>query len=209
MSPSTSPQAFPQLAAQPVGNAGRLWSWCRRNPSSAIAGALAVLALVTAAVVSTIAALSINQARRRADGLRLTAISEAVRASNPGLALLLAIEGGERAPGDLSDKALRPLLEECRELRTLVGHPESIHGDSFRPDGKALLSWSNTSARFWDVTSGKELREIHRAPFAQRPGGRRVCVSLPSTGKGTLFSSGIAGGIPFAPSPTDRQARLI
>jgi WD40 repeat protein len=156
------------IAARPLGSAGRLWRWCRRNPGMAIAGTVVVLALLTATVVSTVAAVRVTRAKeeqaqalRRAEGLRLSAISETVRPQNPGLALLLAIEGGERAPGEHSDKALRAVLEECWERRALIGHAQGIDGAIYRPDGKEILSWSSDNTTcLWDPLTGELRRSI-------------------------------------------------
>jgi serine/threonine-protein kinase len=46
------------IQARPVGQAERLWRWCRRNPALAIASALASAALVAVAVVSSIFAIA-------------------------------------------------------------------------------------------------------------------------------------------------------
>ncbi len=63
-----------------------------------------------------------GKALRQAEGLRLTAQSSALLPSNPGLALLLAIEGAERAAPRQSEHndALLAALHQCRELRTIM-----------------------------------------------------------------------------------------
>ncbi len=60
----------------------------------------------------------------RADGLRLTAESSNVLAENPGLALLLAIEGTKYDTDrlDIHNDALLAALRECRELRRFSIH---------------------------------------------------------------------------------------
>jgi WD40 repeat protein len=188
------------IAARPPGSVGRLWRWCRRNPAPAIAGTVVMLALVTVTVVSTAAALVANKARReqaqalrRAEGLRLTAISETLRANNPGLALILAIEGGERAPGDLSEKALRAALEECWELRTIVGHTNGIRGACFRPDGRELLSWSDdNTARLWNVATGEQRRSIHG------PSAKFTVTLIDKQGQRTVEGEGFSNQIETA-----------
>jgi eukaryotic-like serine/threonine-protein kinase len=63
-----------------------------------------------------------GKALRQADALRLTAQSSAILQSNPGLALLLAIEGAKRAAPRQSEHndALLAALNQCRELRTIA-----------------------------------------------------------------------------------------
>ncbi len=68
-----------------------------------------------------------TKALRQAAELRLTAQSSAMLSSNPGLALLLAIEGAKRAAPRQSEQndALLAALNQCRELRTIVAPPLS------------------------------------------------------------------------------------
>jgi membrane protein involved in colicin uptake len=63
-----------------------------------------------------------GKALRQAEGLRLTAQSSAILPSNPGLALLLAIEGAQRAAPRLSahNDALLAALSQCHDLRTIM-----------------------------------------------------------------------------------------
>lgn len=130
-----------------------------------------------------------DRALVRADGLRLTALSELVRPSNPGRALLLAIEGAQRAPGLLANNALVAAMEVCAEDRTLSGHEGNIEGAIFSPDNKHVLSWSaDKTARIWDVQTGKQLRQLdHSAAvsFARfSPDGQRILTIAAPTGVG-------------------------
>jgi WD40 repeat protein/serine/threonine protein kinase len=121
----------------------------------------------------------------RAEGLRLSAESELIRRTDPGLALLLAIEGARRYTGGvLSDNALRAALDECREERTLLGHGDAVNWTAFSPDGRRLLTCSNAkTARLWDTGTGREMGRLqgYEGPVifgAFSPdGGRLVTVS--------------------------------
>ena len=63
-----------------------------------------------------------DRALQRAEGLRLTAQSSASLSSNPGLALLLAIEGAQRSRPRLAthNNALLAALTQCHERRTIL-----------------------------------------------------------------------------------------
>ncbi len=96
----------------------------------------------------------------RADGLRLTARSTAMLPTDPGLALLLAIEGARRAPGLQANNALIVALQELREVRTFSDHGYTVNRARFSPDGLRVLTSSlDNAAHVWDIASG---REIHR-----------------------------------------------
>lgn len=64
-----------------------------------------------------------DDALQQIDSLRVVARSEAARASDPTLAPLLAIEGGERPPllTSAHNNALLAALPACRERRTFDG----------------------------------------------------------------------------------------
>jgi WD40 repeat protein len=121
-----------------------------------------------------------GQALRRAEGLRLITQSEVVRADKPGLALALAIEGAERAPGLLANNALLAALDVCREERILVGHEGAVYSASFSRDGGRVLTCSaDGTARVWDAATGEQLLVLRedRDPVAIAqfsPDGRRV-----------------------------------
>jgi eukaryotic-like serine/threonine-protein kinase len=98
-----------------------------------------------------------DERARRAEGTLLTAHSAAVRPANPGLALLLGIEGAQRAPGYLANNALLAALDECAEVRTFM-HKGPVYSAVFSPDGARVLSCSeDNTAHIWDVATGKEV----------------------------------------------------
>jgi WD40 repeat protein/tRNA A-37 threonylcarbamoyl transferase component Bud32 len=107
-----------------------------------------------------------EKALRRTDGLRLTAQSEVVRSANPGLSLLLAVEGAERAPGLLANNALLASMDECREERTLVGRRGEVFCAEYSRDGRRVLTGSaDGTARIWDAATGRELLMLRDEAF--------------------------------------------
>jgi WD40 repeat protein/tRNA A-37 threonylcarbamoyl transferase component Bud32 len=87
----------------------------------------------------------------RAEGLRVSA--EAAlrhRHSDPGLALLLALEGARRVPHRLTYGVLNDALADCREVHTLL---DAGQGARYSPDGRTILA--RTAA--YDAATGKKL----------------------------------------------------
>ncbi len=108
----------------------------------------------------------------RAEGLRVSA--EAAlrhRHSDPGLALLLALEGVRRVPHRLTYGVLNDALTDCREVRTLTaGGPAR-----YSADGRVIVA--GTTA--FDAATGKKLAEWRGYGSGTRlgdvsPDGRRV-----------------------------------
>src|SRR5262249_30328413 len=84
-----------------------------------------------------------DKALRKAEGLHLAARSEMVRPSNPGQALLLAIEGARRYRGLDANNTLLAALDACHEQRTFIGHKGQVLHAAFSPDGGRLLTCSD------------------------------------------------------------------
>jgi WD40 repeat protein len=99
-----------------------------------------------------------NAALNRAEGLRLAAEADAARFRDPGLALLLAVEGARRTPHHLTFSSLYAAMNTCREIRVLdIGGNGTVA--RFLPDGKRILTASGPSLRIHDVATGKSLLE--------------------------------------------------
>jgi WD40 repeat protein len=118
----------------------------------------------------------------RAEGVLLTAHSTAVRPSNPGLALLLAIEGARNHRDLLANNALLGALDACHEERALP-HSTWLREAVFSPDGRRVLTLAGEgTARALDARTGRELavlkdpdRDVRHACFSPN---RRLVLTL-------------------------------
>jgi WD40 repeat protein/tRNA A-37 threonylcarbamoyl transferase component Bud32 len=196
------------IAARPVGRAERAVKWVRRNPvvAALLAAVLFALALGLtgtslkyrdAQAEARAKGKALDQARAEAtakeqalihsDGLRLIARSELERPRDPVLALLLAVEGGERGRPRtlLHNNALLAAIQACNERRSFDGEKvldalrkgqrSPDHHICFRhaemsADGRRVLTLAaitglenvgNRTLQVWDTASGRLLRVIH------------------------------------------------
>ncbi|MBM4068581.1 MAG: hypothetical protein FJ271_06500 [Planctomycetes bacterium] len=127
-----------------------------------------------------------QDAERHASGLRLIGQSSALRASNPGLALLLAIEGQKLAPGLMANNALREAIDESHEERTIpVGH--ASRSAWYLPSGKQIISLpvggSGGWVRLWDAASGEHAGDLEMPPVnihsaILSPDGKRIAFTF-------------------------------
>src|SRR5262245_42356177 len=130
---------------------------------------------------------------KRADGLRLTAEPEIARPFEPGLAVLLAVEGVKRAPGRIAFTTLHAAMRDSREERVLGGDGRYDRGWNVFygkaadvrvfPDGKRFLAAVGSSFRVYDRETGQMLAEwkgfnqpIRSASLS--PDGKRVVVTV-------------------------------
>src|SRR5262249_35092453 len=52
-------------------------------------------------------------------------------------------------------------IEKRQQLRSFIGHTESVHRIAFSPDGRRALSAAkDNTIRLWDVATGKEIRRL-------------------------------------------------
>jgi WD40 repeat protein len=187
------------IRARRVGPGERAVKWARRRP--AVAALLAIILLTNLvgfglvagqwrravrALTDRDAALTAkDEALTHIDGLRLSAESSARLPQDPGLALLLAVEGAERGRPRLAahNNALLAALRACRERRTLSGQQvlDAVCGGAapadahvvFRdavlsPDGRRLATRAEITGItsptvnlhpvcLWDVVTGRLL----------------------------------------------------
>ncbi|MHC4547768.1 MAG: WD40 repeat domain-containing serine/threonine protein kinase [Planctomycetota bacterium] len=163
------------IEAKPAGAALHLFRWTQRHPTWSVALILLVVG-VLAFVRYQRAAL------RRSEAQRLIASASAQVNENPGLALLLAIEGARHQPGLLANNALRSALDALRERCTIHGHP-GLMGAALSPDGTRVVTGGNDgTARVWEVASGREKMRLegHQGAVgsvAFSPDGRMVATA--------------------------------
>jgi WD40 repeat protein len=111
-----------------------------------------------------------------------------------------------------SDKTLKLWdIATGREIRTFVGHTDSVIAVAFSPDGRNALSGSSDrTLKFWDVATGKEIRTLagHTSwvsSVACSLDGRSV---LSGSLDDTLKLWDVATGTRFAPLPGTRTRSL-
>src|SRR5205085_5311107 len=93
-----------------------------------------------------------QKALDRAEGLRMTAVSSAALPTNPGLALLMGIEGAGKTPGVLANNALLAALDACDEERTIYTSPAPCQSVAYSADGKRILtSAPQHTITLWDA----------------------------------------------------------
>jgi WD40 repeat protein/serine/threonine protein kinase len=102
-----------------------------------------------------------ERAARIADGQRLAAISKSIVGEDSALALLVAIEAAQRAPGAASNNALFGALARLTQHRKLIGHAFDVRSLEIGPDSTRIASGGHDyTVRIWDRESGNEVRRL-------------------------------------------------
>jgi WD40 repeat protein/serine/threonine protein kinase len=105
------------IQARQVGKVERCWRWCRRNPALAITGGLAILALVTGTIVSTVFAILAHEEQGRTEAAleRETRVAEKLREEQKRTkaALRDAENQRDRADTRLGEQYLAQGLAAC------------------------------------------------------------------------------------------------
>lgn len=159
--------------------AQRCRRWVRRNMllATSMVVAVTVLCLTSMAASGVIwnSWQGEKQERKRAEsllqkseGLRHTANSLVVGDENPGLSLLLAVEGGKLNPGVDANTAILKALGRNHEIRTFSPRPEFSDTLSVSPDGRRVLTavspqrfgQGNFPAIESDLATGQTLRQF-------------------------------------------------
>jgi WD40 repeat protein/tRNA A-37 threonylcarbamoyl transferase component Bud32 len=193
-----------------LGVVGVVWKW--RDALAAATAAQAARDAAEHAQAQEAAALALEKAARekaigenlakeralvRAEGLRLAAESSVARSTDPALALLLALEGVQRAPNYLTYGALYDALRDCREERTLVGSGEAVRFARFSPDGHAIVTAgdaTNSLGRPRDTARVAQLQDwTQERPALRWPGYNLPVTSLDLSPDGHAVAVALSG----------------
>jgi len=148
-----------RLVARAPGPLRRTTRWMRGHPRGAI-GAATLLLLGGCLFLTLLFWRGERRARIEAGGDRLLARARARLASNPSEALLLAIEGAQRAPGPMASTTLLDILGEQCERRVLRAHETSLELCLPGRGGRTLITASAATLRVWDAATWKPLRDL-------------------------------------------------
>jgi WD40 repeat protein len=156
------------ILARPISTRERVWRWCQRNPTLAIANSIIGLSLIA------VVALSISFVVYQAQSLRASKRLSASLALDQGLArcersridegLVWLANSLMLAPEDDLDlqrsirKNLGAWYRLSRPLRALLPHERDVVAVTFSPDGKRIATASlDNTARLWESASGNQL----------------------------------------------------
>ncbi len=174
---------FESIRARPIRAPERVWRWCRRKTSLAIAVGLASLAVATTIGLSIFlafyhyhAAWRIEAALREAEARRRQADQMAAQLSydhaqaiceqgDIALGVLWLVHGLEiagRARDDALDRAFRRSVHGWRQqlhpLRLRFEHPGPIHAVAISPDGQlAATAGADNAIYLWRTATGEPI----------------------------------------------------
>jgi WD40 repeat protein/serine/threonine protein kinase len=167
------------ILARPVGQFGRLWRWCRRNP--AVAGLLTTIAilLIAVAIASILTAtrerslrtaadvakreaqLNADESRHRlvrqyvANGVRLMDKKDLL-GSLPWFVEALELEKDDPTREEIHRYRIAAVIAQCPKPVNVWFHTAPVLDADFSPDGRRVITASaDHTAEVWDTDTGK------------------------------------------------------
>jgi eukaryotic-like serine/threonine-protein kinase len=178
------------IHAQPAGVLTRTGKWIKRNPTLSVSICASIGALIVSGFLYFQWRIAETE-KARSEAFRLVNESTTVLPTNPGLALLLAIEGADRLTGNLANNALIAALAACREKKTIF-HDDCVRFAALSPMGDRIVTaCEGGSAWIWDAESGEKTASLE---------GHSLSVNI------ALFSPG--GGERVLTASRDETARI-
>jgi WD40 repeat protein len=182
------------IHARQVGTVERLWSWCRRKPALASAGAAAIFATVAALIILSVSVAVVSRARtseRRINAQLLLESGNGKLASGEAAQGLLSLACGldKAAASGAADieQSIRQQIGVWKQfvhsLRCVVDHGTEVSCIAASADGTTIVTGGGDQARVWNVASGQQL-----CP-ALRHGGTVRAVAMDPTGHRVLTGS--------------------
>jgi WD40 repeat protein len=185
------------IRARPVGRIERLGRWCRRNPALAGATALAAVALLATAVVSTLFALYFAASLKESEANRFRskrqeanlALDRAVSLGERGqparamLWLTHSLALAEQVEDHDLERAIRANLAAWYRrlpIRLMSGHQGPVTAVAVGPGGRIILTGSRDgTAQRWDALTDKPMGQplAHGGPVlavAFSPDGQKL-----------------------------------
>jgi len=157
----------------------------RRRRARLIGSALAALVAAVAVVVVTV--LFAGRERDIAASRDLATRSAAVVATDPGLAVAIALEALRRSDTRQAQNALRQATLAHRATKVVAAHDGLIFGVAPSPDGAlAATAGGDRTVRVWRVASGRRVAEIR--------GHRQEVRAVSFSADGTRIASADHGG---------------
>ena len=157
-----------------------------------------VFSALTIALIAAIGAATYSRGQRAiAESRELATKSSALLATDPGLALTVALEALERSDTRQAQNAVRQAAFEHRAARVIAAHDDLAYDIALSPNGRAAATASaDRTVRIWNLRTGRRIgqiagyREEVRAVSFSRD-GRRLATS---SADGEIALAAGAGG---------------